>query len=71
MSNNLDLDKAVTEMSGLIWSQTIYKGYQQMTCFNAKGKIQWFDLKLTNNLDPDQASMVVFTDIMYTYRDTQ
>ena len=27
--------------------------------------------EVTNNLDPDQASLVVFPDIMYTYSDTQ
>ena len=27
--------------------------------------------EVINNLDSDQASMVVFPDIMYTYRDTQ
>ena len=26
---------------------------------------------MTNKLDPDQASLVVFPDIMYTYSDTQ
>ena len=27
--------------------------------------------EVINNLDSDQASIVVFPDIMYTYRDTQ
>ena len=41
-----------------------------------KVKYNGFDPKLSepevkNNLDPGQATMVVFTDTMYTYRDTQ
>ena len=42
--------------------------------FNAKGKIQLFDLKLaepfevTNNFDPDQATMVAFPDTRYSGR---
>ena len=41
-----------------------YNGWTQ-SCQNHKG------YEVTNNLDPDQASMVVFPDTMYTYRDTK
>ena len=56
-------------MSSLIWVQTVCKGYQQMTC-----QVR-YDQKLSehgkNNLDPSQATMVVFHDTMYTFRDTK
>ena len=52
-------------MSGKVVMQNVkYNGLTQC-CQNPKGS------EVSNNLDPDQASMVIFPDTMYTYWDTQ
>ena len=51
-------------MSGKVIMQNVkYNGLTQ-SCQNPKGS------EVLNNLDPDQASIFIFTDTMYTYRDT-
>ena len=52
------------DMSGKVIMQEVkYNGLTQ-SCQNPKGS------EVSNNLDPDQASMVIFTDTVYTYKDT-
>ena len=69
-------------MSGLIWVQTVYKGYQQMTCLEVRmQKVKCNGLTISyqnpkgsevkNKLETDQASMFVFPEIIGTLREVQ
>ena len=62
-------------MSGLIWVQTVADDMSGKVLMQ-KVEYNGFDPELSepdvkNNLDPGRATMVVFPDTMYTYRDTQ
>ena len=62
VSNSLDLDQVEKKLFGLIWTQTVWKGYQQMTevskVFHMSMKVlcigSHYMLKLCFNVRPSE-----------------